>query len=185
MSKTVHSHQINNSVLTWQGFYGLIRGMQRVHGGPLVLEGYPSTIWAPITVNQDLVTVLCLDEGCLGMDVEVNEFLEAPLVGFTIETWNQPHLGGVLLIQELWALDEAALRDWTGGRGGGKRKWEAVRKVIWEVTRQMSHNTTQIKIWIILYIFQQGQDKQCGRSPLNTFWLSNPGCGTTHYFNKW
>lgn len=48
------------------------------------------------------------------MDVEVNEFLKAPLVGFTVETGDQPHLGGVLLIQELRALDEAALRDWTG-----------------------------------------------------------------------
>ncbi len=34
-----------------------------------------------------LVTVLRLNEGpSLGVDVEVNEFLEAPLVGFPVET---------------------------------------------------------------------------------------------------
>lgn len=104
-------------LLTWQGFYGLSRGMQGVDRGSLVLKGYPGHIWAPVTVNQDLFTVLCLDEGpSLGMDVEVNEFLKAPLVGFTIESGDQPHLRGVH-IQELWALDKAALRDWTGGVG--------------------------------------------------------------------
>lgn len=83
----------------------------------LVLKGYPSPIWVPVTVNQDLVTVFCLDEGpSLGVDIEVNESLEAPLVGFTIETWDQTHPGGVLLIQVLRALCEEALRDWTGGR---------------------------------------------------------------------
>ncbi len=93
--------------------------MQGVDGGSLVLEGYPGPVWAPVTVDQDLVTVLRLNEGpSLGVDVEVNEFLEAPLVGFPVETWDQTHLGGVLLIQELWALDQVALWDWTGeGRG--------------------------------------------------------------------
>lgn len=103
-----------SGLLTWQGFYGLSRGMQGVDRGPLVLEGYPGPIWAPVTVNQDLVTVLCLDEGpSLGMDVEVNEFLKAPLVGFTVETRDQTHLGGVF-IQEFWPLNEVALGDWTG-----------------------------------------------------------------------
>lgn len=122
-----------DGLLTWQGFYGLIRGMQGVDRGSLVLEGYPGPIWAPVTVNQDLVTVLCLDEGpSLGVDVEVNEFLKAPLVGFTVETWDQSHLGGILLIEELWALDEATFRDWTG-EGRGEEAVGAVTKVILEV----------------------------------------------------
>lgn len=102
--------------------------MQGVDGGSLVLEGYPGPICAPVTVNQDLVTVLRLDEGpSLGVDVEVDEFLKAPLVGFTVETRDQSHLGRVLLIQELRALNEAALWDWTaeerrrGARGSGRR----------------------------------------------------------------
>lgn len=103
-----------NWLLTWQGFYGLIGGMQGVDGGSLVLEGYPGRIWAPVTVNQHLVTVLGLDEGpSLWVDVEVDQFLKAPLVGFTVETGHQTHLGGVLLVQEIRALDEAALRDRT------------------------------------------------------------------------
>lgn len=72
--------------------------MQCVDRGSLVLEGYPGPICVPVTVNQDLVTVLSLDEGpSLGMDVEVNEFLKAPLVGFTVETRDQAHLGRVLI----------------------------------------------------------------------------------------
>lgn len=75
--------------------------MQGVDGGSLVFEGYLGPICVSVTVNQDLVTVLCLDEGSLGVDVEVNEFLKAPLVGFTVETRDQLHLGRVLFIQEL------------------------------------------------------------------------------------
>lgn len=61
--------------------------MQGVDGSSLVLKGYPGPIRAPVTVDQDLVTVLCLDEGSsLGVDVEVNEFFKAPLAGLTVET---------------------------------------------------------------------------------------------------
>lgn len=111
----IHSRKMKTCKwLTWQSFYGLIRGMQGVDGGSLVLKGYPRTVRVLITVNQDLVTVFCLDEGpSLGVDIDVNESLDAPLVGFTIETWDQTHPGGVLLIQVLRALCEAALRDWT------------------------------------------------------------------------
>lgn len=108
----------SGSLLTWQGFYRLSGGMQGADRGPLVLEGHPGPVWAPVTVNQDLVTVLRLDEGpSLGVDVDVDEFLKAPLVGFTVETRDQLCLGGVL-VQELWAFNKAAFRDWTvwGGR---------------------------------------------------------------------
>lgn len=61
--------------------------MQGVGGGPLVLEGHPGPVRAPVTADQDLLTVLRLDQGpSLGVDVEVVELLEAPLVGFTVQT---------------------------------------------------------------------------------------------------
>lgn len=111
----------SGTLLTWQGFYRLSRGMQGADSGPLVLEGHPGPVWAPVTVNQDLVTVLCLDEGpSLGVDIDVDEFLKAPLVGFTVETRDQLCLGGVL-VQELWAFNKAAFRDWTVWGGPGER----------------------------------------------------------------
>ena len=91
--------------------------MQGVDGGSLVLEGYPGPIWAPVTVDQDLVTVLRRDDGGLGVDVEVIQFLKAPLVGFTVQTRDQAHFSRVLLVQELWALHVAAFRHWTGEEG--------------------------------------------------------------------
>lgn len=44
------------------------------------------------------------------MDVDVDELLEAPLVGLPVETGDQLCLGGVL-VQELGAFDEAPLGD--------------------------------------------------------------------------
>lgn len=118
----------SGSLLTWQGFYRLSGGMQGADRGPLVLEGHPGPVWAPVTVNQDLVTVLRLDEGpSLGMDVDVDEFLKAPLVGFTVETRDQLCLGGVL-VQELWAFNKAAFRDWTVW--GGQEKESVSMRVL-------------------------------------------------------
>lgn len=37
--------------LTWHGFYGLVRGIQGVDGGRLVLECHPGSISAPVTVD--------------------------------------------------------------------------------------------------------------------------------------
>lgn len=72
--------------------------MQGVDRGPLVLEGHPSPVRASVTVNQDLVTVLRFHEGpSLGVDVNVDELLEAPLVGLPIEPSDQLCLGGVLV----------------------------------------------------------------------------------------
>lgn len=68
----IYSHNMRTCEwLTWQSFYWLIRGMQGV-----VLKGHPRTIRVPVTVNQDLVTVFCLDEGpSLGVDIDVNQFI--------------------------------------------------------------------------------------------------------------
>lgn len=71
--------------LTRHGFNGLIRGMQGIDWGSLVFD-HPGLI-VHITVDQHRVTVLCLNEGSsLGVNIDVNEFLKAPLVGLPIET---------------------------------------------------------------------------------------------------
>lgn len=94
--------------------------MQGVDRGPLVLEGHPGPVRAPVTVNQDLVAVVRLHEGpSLGVDVDVDELLEAPLVGLPVETGDQLCLGGVL-VQELGAFNEVPFGDRAvfGGVGG-------------------------------------------------------------------
>lgn len=103
--------------------------MQGSDGGSLVLKGYPGPVRALVAVDQDLVTVLRLDEGqSLRVDVEVKELLEAPLCGLAIEARDPAHLGGVLLIQELRALDEAAVRDRAAGGGGGGTRLDKARR---------------------------------------------------------
>lgn len=86
--------------------------MQRADGGFIVFKGYSGSIWAPVTIDQDIVTVPRLKEGSrLGVAVKINELLKAPLVGFSIDCGDQ--LGRVLLIRELRTLDKATLRYWT------------------------------------------------------------------------
>lgn len=130
--------------LTWHGFYGLMRGMQRVRGGCLVFKGHFCPIWASVAVDHVLLTVLGLHQGPrLGMNI--NELLKAPLVRFPIEAGNQPHFGGV--VQELWALNEVTLWNWTG-MGKDKTHCSSILKYIhWSDSYS---NPSQLKSDVVL-----------------------------------
>lgn len=106
------------AVLTWQGFYRLCSGMQGV-----LLEGHPGWIRTAVTVNGNLVTVLCLyQRPTIWMTIDVNQSLKAPLVGFTVQTWNQAQLVRVLVLFELWPFDMAVLRAWAGKKTHRERE---------------------------------------------------------------
>lgn len=67
--------------------------MQRVDRRFLVLEGYFGPVGVFVTVDQDLITVLGLDEGpSLRVGVDIDEFFKAPLVGLAVEARDQTHL---------------------------------------------------------------------------------------------
>ena len=87
----------------------MTRGVEAGDGGTLVLEGHPRSVGPRVTVDEALAQPLGgLEEGpALGVDVEVDDLLEAPGARLAVEAGDQ--LVGVL-VQELGALHQTALR---------------------------------------------------------------------------